>query len=471
MYVRTTQSKSLPGSRIAPALKAAAITAFLFAALTPVLTQEPAAGVSRYQPLPQLTSHKPAVTAGTLVIPASSQINAVDKGKRAHTNIRFILPATTNPTEAPPYSGYANETPASLACIYRLVTQVTGCNPDHTVNTPTGGGGTIAIVDAYHDPSAAGDLAYFSDQFGLPFNPAKFKIVFASGSEPPVDDTGGWELEEALDIEYAHAMAPNAVLYLVEAASNRNADLYLAVQVASNLVACGKTTTCAAGSTGKGEVSMSWGGQEYSGETNYDSVFLTPNVVYFASSGDGAGVIYPSASPNVNAVGGTSTARSLLTGNLIAEIAWSDTGGGVSYYEPSPSYQSALSAINFGYRTTPDISAVANPNTGVWVYDSFPYGGIYYSSSWWTVGGTSVAAPIVTGIVNAASPKSGVWATSTGAELTTIYSALKPANATAYKANFNDITYGACDYYSGSFSGAGYDLCTGVGSPKGLAGK
>jgi hypothetical protein len=73
--------------------------------------------------------------------------------------------------------------------------------------------------------------------------------------------------------------------------------------------------------------------------------------------------------------------------------------------------------------------------------------------------------------VNAASAKSGVWATSTGAELTTIYSALKPANATAYKANFNDITYGACDYYSGSFSGVGYDLCTGVGSPKGLAGK
>jgi subtilase family serine protease len=157
-------------------------------------------------------------------------------------------------------------------------------------------------------------------------------------------------------------------------------------------------------------------------------------------------VIYPSASPNVISVGGTSTARSLLTGNLIAEIAWSDTGGGVSYYEPSPSYQSALSAINFGYRTTPDISAVANPNTGVWVYDSFPYGGIYYSSSWWTVGGTSVAAPIVTGIVNAASAKSGVWATSTGAELTTIYSA-------------------------GSFSGVGYDLCIGVGSPKGLAGK
>ncbi len=407
---------------------------------------------------------------GTVIIPSSNRVDVEDLGRKAHTNLRVVVAPNLQPSEAPPYSGYGYETPASLACIYRLVSPTRGCNPNSTVNNPTGGSQTIAIVDAYDDPNAAADLAYFSSQFGLPYSAAKFKVVYASGKKPPEDSTGGWELEEALDIEYAHAMAPQAMLYLVEADSNDSADLYNAVLVATNLIRCGKTTTCPSNASGKGEVSMSWGGSEFDDEASYDWVFTGNNVVYFAATGDEAGVIYPSASPNVVGVGGTSTARNLNTGNLTQEIAWSDTGGGLSYYEPTPSYQAGLPKyLTQGARALPDISADANPNNGYWVVDTYPYNGVPSSNPWWIVGGTSAATPLLAGIVNAASTVSGHFAASTSAELTRWYS--EYANRSEYSANFWDITYGACNYYSGSFSVGGYDLCTGIGSPKGLAGK
>jgi kumamolisin len=451
------------------ALRLVSVTTILALSLVPLSAQETSHLVGTQAPPNAVTTpvKKPAVVAGSLIIPDSSQINAEDIGLRAHTNVRLLVPATASPLEAPPYSGYAYETPASLACIYGLVAAIAGCNPNVTVATPTGGSQTIAIVDAFHDPEAAPDLAYFSDQFGLPFSPAKFQVIYASGAQPPMDVSGGWEIEESLDIEYAHAMAPNAMLYLVEAASNSFTDLFTAVDVATNLVRCGKTTTCPAGSTGKGEVSMSWGGGEFSTETGFDSHFTGPNVVYFASAGDGPGTIYPSVSPNVIAAGGTSTARSLATGNLIAEIGWSDAGGGLSYFEPRPAYQAGIAAIAGTHRAVPDISSDANPSTGVWVYDTSPVNGYFYT--WWLVGGTSVSSPTLAGIINSAATSSGIWAASSAAELTKIYGDLSvPAT---YAADFHDITYGACDYYSSAFSGTGYDLCTGVGSPKGLAGK
>lgn len=439
-----------------PSISAAAA---LFAAMAaPAIAQQP-------QPI----GKAPVRASGTLVIPLSSRVNPEDRGIRAHTNLRFIVPATANPSEAPPYQGYGYETPASLACIYRLVTPIRKCNPNSTVSTPTGGSQSIAIVDAYHDPDAASDLASFSSQFGIPFNAKRFKVVYQGASEPPVDSTGGWELEEALDIEYAHAMAPNAFIYLVEANSNSFSDLFKAVNIATNLVRCAMRTTCPANSTGKGEVSMSWGGEEFYGENNQDAVFNASNVVFLAATGDAPGLIYPAASPNVVAVGGTTTARSWVNGDLIEELAWSDAGGGLSYYEPTPSYQSGIAAIAQGARATPDISADANPATGVWVYNSFPYDGVTEPSPWWTVGGTSVATPTVAGILNAAATASGKFAANTTQELTWMYS--QYSNSTNYNANFWDTTYGACNYYSGSFSTTGYDLCTGLGSPKGLLGK
>ncbi|MFZ1919012.1 MAG: S53 family peptidase [Terriglobales bacterium] len=382
---------------------------------------------------------------GTVVIPSSSMEKPGDAGKRSHTNIRMFLPAggfqRAQPLAgAPPFSGYFYETPASIACIYKLTKAVAGCNPNTVTVNPTGGNKAIAIVDAYDDPNAASDLAYFSTQFGLPA--ATFSVVYASGTKPPGDS--GWELEESLDIEWAHAMAPNAKLYLVEAASNSDADLFTAVQVASTIVAA----------AGGGEVSMSWGGGEFSGENGYDSYFTTSGVVYFASTGDGPGTIYPSVSPDVVAAGGTTLRRNPSTGAFISEAAWTDGGGGLSPYEARPSYQSVISSKVGSARGVPDMSAIADPNTGVWVYDSG-------NGGWYIVGGTSVSSPLLAGIVN----RAGSFATSSNSELTTIY------NNMAVTADFKDTTVGMCGPYMGYSAAKGWDSCTGVGSPKTYVGK
>ena len=416
--------------------------------------------------LPAASQEKKHPAPGTMIIPSSSFANAEDLGVKAHTNVRLIVPPVAGPSELPPYLGYGYETPASLACIYRLVTPIKGCNPNLTTNKPSGGSQSIAIVDAFDDPNAASDLAYFSAQFGLPFHTEKFKVIYAQGTQPPgVDPTGGWELEEALDIEYAHAMAPEATIYLVEAKDNSFGNLFGAVLIAANLVRCGNAISCPSDASGKGEVSISWGGGEFSIEADFDWVFTAKNVVYLAGAGDAPGPIYPSASPNVISVGGTSTARSLATGNLIQEIAWSDAGGGLSLYELAPSYQSGIAMIAQGFRALPDVSADANPNTGYWEYDTFPLAGFSDSPKWLIVGGTSASTPLWAGILNAASTASGHFAASTREELTMMYSENYAQGGSSL--GFQDITYGACNYYSSSFSGQGYDLCTGLGSPNG----
>jgi kumamolisin len=392
----------------------------------------------------------------SILVPATSHAASADQGVRMHTNVRYMAGFT--PDELPPYSGYAYETPASLACVYGLAAYTKGCNPNETIKNPSGGSQTIAIVDAYDDPNAAADLAVFSAQFGLPNSSSKFKVVYAQGSQPAQDPTGGWELEESLDIEYAHAMAPNATIYLVEAATNYNSDLFPAIQVASNLVACGKTTACPAGSKGKGEVSMSFGGGEFAQELSLDSYFTTPGVVYFAASGDAPGVGYPCASPNVVCAGGTTDSRSLETGNLIAQISWAEAGGGISYYEPIPKYQAQnpfLAHQLQGYRGVPDVSAIANPDTGVWVWDTFPLNGD--ETGWFIVGGTSVATPVLAGIVNS----TGSFSSSSAAELTKLYS----NHGLFDSKGFTDIYYGSCNYYASSYASLGWDQCTGLGSP------
>ncbi len=230
---------------------------------------------------------------GQIIVPDSSIENVADIGDRAHSNVRTFIPVGgMDQVEPPqlhalgygagrevvPYGGYFFlETPASLGCVYRLVAAIAGCNPYQTTLNPTGGSRAIAIVDAYDDPTAAADLAHFSSQFGLAV--PNLQVVYASGSRPAFNS--GWQLEEALDIEWAHAMAPGAKIYLVEAASNSIGDLLTAVSAASQLVA----------KAGGGEVSMSWGGSEFNGESGFDPYFTTPGVVYLASAGDSPGVI------------------------------------------------------------------------------------------------------------------------------------------------------------------------------------
>jgi subtilase family serine protease len=364
----------------------------------------------------------------------------------------------------PPYSGYAYETPASLACIYHLVAVVAGCNPNTFKTNPTGGSKAIGIVDAYDYPTAMADLNIFAAQFGLPAVTATtFKKIYAGGTDgcsgtKPANNAG-WEGEEALDIEMAHGMAPKATIFLVEAQTNSFTDLLVAEDCAGKKVAA----------AGGGEVSNSWGGGEFSGETTYDSHFKVGKVVYFASTGDAAGTIWPSTSTNVVAVGGTTTSRvntvsgSKMTpatfGNFIGESAWEEGGGGLSLYEPRPAYQKSLPAA--AHKVVPDVSSDANPNTGVWVYDANATTGV----GWYVFGGTSVSSPTWAGIVN----RAGGFATSTPAELTKIYTAY--ATATSYAADFNDIAYGLCGFYDGYQAVAKWDPCTGVGSPRTYAGK
>src|SRR5262249_60143092 len=138
----------------------------------------------------------------------------------------------------PPFGGVGFETPASLVCVSCLVPRTSSCNPNVVTAIPTGGFGAIAVVVAFHDPTALADLQTFSTQFGL--KAPNLTVVFANGTKPAQDPSGGWELEAALDLEWAHAMAPDAKLFLVEARSNSFNDLFAAERVDGNLVATGR---------------------------------------------------------------------------------------------------------------------------------------------------------------------------------------------------------------------------------------
>jgi kumamolisin len=410
---------------------------------------------------------------GRVITPESAIERPEDIGIRAHTPYRifvpadrsrfggdpngYAMPAAVVAAVGPPFSGYAFETPASLACIYGLVAAVAGCNPNTFKTNPTLGSKAIGIVDAYDYPTAMADLNAFSAQFGLPaVTSTTFKVLFAggtdgcSGSDP--GNNAGWEGEQALDIDMAHAMAPKATIFLVEAASSSFTDLLAAEDCASKKVAA----------AGGGEVSNSWGGSEFSGETTYDSHFKTAKIVYLASTGDSAGTIWPSVSTSVVAVGGTTTSRVNTSGatfaNFIGEAAW-ENGGGVSLYEPRPTYQKKLPPST--HRQVPDVSSDANPNTGVWVYDNNATTGC----CWYIFGGTSVSSPTWAGIVN----RAGSFAASTSAELLKIYTAF--GTPSTYAADYNDVAYGLCSFYDGTQSTTSWDACTGVGSPKGYLGK
>jgi subtilase family serine protease len=386
---------------------------------------------------------------GLIVVPASSQARAEDAGVRAHTNTQILFPGFIRSNASSPPAGY--ETPASLACVYGFATPVKGCNPANVTALATGGSKLVIVVDAYDYPTATNDLSVFSNQFGLPaVNANNFEVVYATGTKPGQDSSGGWELEEGLDIEMAHALAPGAKVILMEAASDSNSDLLYADTVAAALAA----------SAGGGEVSNSWGEGEFNGETSYESTFTGSNVVFFASTGDSPGVEFPSVLQNVVGAGGTSINRN--GGNFVSQSTWPDGGGGTSKYVTIPSYQSAVAKIKKvvgKYRGVPDFSFDANPNTGVVMYDTTPYEGQVLD--WLVVGGTSVASPSLAATVNSA----GSFAASTVAELTTVY------NGYANTANWTDIVLGTCGNNGGTKAKKGYDFCTGIGVPNGYGGK
>ena len=309
-----------------------------------------------------------------------------------------------------------------------------------------GAGETIAIVDAYSDPNIQADLNAFDAQFGLPSVTVTQVNENGGTSLPATDSTGGWELEESLDVEWAHAIAPGAQITLVAASSSNDNDLLAGVTYAASHA---------------NVVSMSWGGGEFSGETSYDSDFAHAGVVFTASSGDaGAPISWPAASPNVVSVGGT--ALSLGSGSVYAgESGWTGSGGGPSAYENRPAYQSGV-VTQTTKRANPDVAYDASPNTGFAVYDSVAYQGTSYG--WIQLGGTSAGAPQWAALVaiadqgRALSSQPALNSTSSQEALTTLY-------ANANTADFHDVTTGSSTGSPSYSAGTGYDYVTGIGSP------
>jgi subtilase family serine protease len=297
-----------------------------------------------------------------------------------------------------------------------------------------GSGQTIAIVDSYDDPTAESDLGVYRNQWKLPVCTTAngcFKKVNQTGGTRYPRANGGWAQEISLDLDMASAICPNCKILLVEASSASFANLGAAV-----------TYAAAHANT----VSNSYGGSDASDST-YGAYYNHPGVAITVSSGDnGYGVEYPASSSYVTAVGGTSLNRS---GTAWSETVWSGAGSGCSAYNTKPSWQNDTGCAK---RTVADVSAVADPNTGVAVYDSTSYQG---QSGWLQFGGTSVSSPIIAGVYALA-----------GNAATVTYGGYPYTHTSS----LNDVTSGSNGSCGSSYlctAGNGYDGPTGLGTPNG----
>ncbi|WP_329572636.1 S53 family peptidase [Kitasatospora sp. NBC_01266] len=312
-------------------------------------------------------------------------------------------------------------------------------------NLPANGGAgqTVAIVDAYNDPNAASDLAVYRAQYGLPACTVAsgcFKQVGQTGTTSLPANNADWSGEISLDLDMVSAIAPNAHIILVEAKTASTANLGTSVNEAVKL--------------GAKFVSNSYGGSESSSDPTYDTKYYDhPGVAITASSGDGGyGVEYPAASRYVTAVGGTSLSKASNARGW-TESVWSTSstegaGSGCSVYDAKPTWQKDTGC---GNRTVADVSAVADPATGVAVYQT------YGASGWSVYGGTSVASPLIAGVyADAGAPSAAIPA----------------ADAYAHPSALNDVTSGSTASCTPSYlctAGPGYDGPTGLGTPNGLA--
>ncbi len=291
-------------------------------------------------------------------------------------------------------------------------------------NLPSNGGEgtTIAIVNAFHTPNILNYFDTFSNYYDLPGNSTgNFIVKSLTGT---IDN--GWSMETCLDVEWAHAIAPQAKILLVEAASNNNIDLLTAIDYATS-------------QPGVVAVSMSWGGPEFIQETwfLFEKHFNKPDITFFAASGDdGESVLWPAASANVVSVGGT-TLNLNHDGTVISETTWQNSSGGISQYVLKPSYQNSY-GLSSTYRAVPDISYNANASTGVSVYDG----------TWHKVGGTSAGAP--------------QWAAIHAIGLSVTNANLYARAKADYSDYFRDILEG--ENYKNPAT-VNYDLVTGLGSP------
>jgi subtilase family serine protease len=320
-----------------------------------------------------------------------------------------------NPAATP--SGYG---PATLQSVYAI---------------PAGSGGTVAIVDAYAYPNAEQDLAVYRAQYGLPPCTTAngcLKIVGQTGGKPPSRVDVGWDQEQALDLDMVSAACPSCKILLVQASSASFSNLWTGVDYAKTV-------------PGVRAISNSYGNTDSSSYAQYDSHYTGNNIAITVSTGDsGYGAQWPATSPGAIAVGGTSLAANGT------ETAWNGAGSGCGLGHAKPTFQNGVTDACAG-RMEGDISAVADPNTGVAVYGPRTR----TSSGWMVFGGTSASAPLIgamfalrNGSINGAS---------------SIY---------ANRSSLTDVTSGSngsncpVNYYCQS--GTGYDGPTGLGTPKGL---
>ncbi len=372
------------------------------------------------------------VTAGIGVAPLAAQAaptvvracaDTHTPGRMACMALRRATPATNR--SAGPDASHGGYAPADLRSAYSV---------------PTGAHGvTVAIVDAYNDPRAESDLTVYRSRYGLPDCTTAngcFRQVNQNGGTAtlPAND-GGWSGEISLDLDMVSAICPACHILLVEAASNEDGDLFAAI---SRAIAMGAKF-----------VSNSWGGDEESDQTSLDAHLDHPGVAITVSTGDdGYGTEYPATSRFVTAVGGTSLKRSANARGW-SETVWSNGGSGCSAYDARPSWQDVTTKC--AQRADSDVSAVADPNTGVAVYQS--YGG----NGWSIYGGTSAAAPIVAAMYAlAGTPNPGDYAAS-----------YPYANAS----HFHDVTSGHNGRCGSQLCAAlaGWDGPTGLGTPDGVA--
>jgi subtilase family serine protease len=331
-----------------------------------------------------------------------------------------------------------------------------------------GAGQVIAIIDANDGRTAASDLQTFIAQFGLPEMyglPGQASCTVAAGPHPCFQKIFAqsrtafnplWALEISLDTQWAHAIAPGADILLVEAFDARLSDLLGAIDLAVQ--------------QGASVVSMSWGGAEFSAETQLDFHFNQSGVTFVASSGDRGTPQWPAASPNVVGVGGTSLPLD-TSGNLTGpETVWNNgygsSGGGISVYEPEPGYQTGYPIPSTGGRRgVPDVAYDADPYTGVSVFDSTGFQGM---TGWFRVGGTSAGAPQWAALIAIANQLRGAAGLATlsgnGPAGSPLYRAGFPPLSATYLSNYRDVTLGSNS--SGFPALPGYDFATGLGSPQ-----
>ena len=335
-----------------------------------------------------------------------------------------VAPVRTMAAAATP-SGYG---PADLQSAYKL--------PSATA----GSGRTVAIVDAYDDPTAEADLGVYRAQYGLPACTTAngcFKKVNQNGGKSYPRKNGGWAQEISLDLDMVSAICPNCHILLVEAKSASFANLGAAVNQAA------KTPGVVA-------ISNSYGGSD-AADSSYGSYYNHPGIAVTASSGDsGYGASYPASSHYVTAVGGTSL-NTASNSRGWSETAWSGAGSGCS------SYNAALSgAASFGTgcanRAEADVSAVADPATGVAVYDSTAYQGYV---GWMVFGGTSVASPVIASVYGLAGNTGSIDNNYPYAHASSLFDVTSGSN-------------GSCSTSQWCNARSGWDGPTGLGTPNGI---